>query len=82
MKFWMPLLQITHFHQEYYNIILSLPILSCMYLSLPLPPSSWSQCDANPDATKLVVQEDKYENVLTLIVYYQMVSLSGLRHSN
>ena len=32
------------------------------------------QCDANPDATKLVVQEDKYENILTLITYYQMAS--------
>ena len=47
--------------------------------SLSLSPlSPLSQCDANPDATKLVVQEDKYENVLTLIIYYQMVSNSYL----
>ena len=51
-------------------------ILYVSYIFLFLPPS-WSQCDANPDAIKLVVQEDKYENVLTLIVYYQMVSLSS-----
>ena len=31
------------------------------------------QCDANPEVSKVAVAEDKYENVLTLITYYQMV---------
>ena len=32
------------------------------------------QCDANPEVSKVALMEDKYENVLTLITYYQMVS--------
>ena len=36
----------------------------------PLP----LQCDADPDVVKAVVQEDKYENVLNVISYYQIVS--------
>ena len=36
-------------------------------------PLSLSQCDANPEVSKVAVMEDKYENVLTLITYYQMV---------
>ena len=39
---------------------------------LPPPP----QCDANPDITKVAIQEDKYENILTLITYYQMVKVN------
>ena len=31
------------------------------------------QCDANPEVSKVAIMEDKYENVLTLITYYQMV---------
>lgn len=31
------------------------------------------QCDANPEVSKVAIMEDKYENVLTLIIYYQMV---------
>ena len=55
------------------------PLHSCsfpVFLSLPSSPPvlSLSQCDANPDITKVAIQEDKYENVLTLITYYQMVS--------
>ena len=32
------------------------------------------QCDANPEVSKVAVMEDKYENIVTLITYYQMVS--------
>ena len=48
-----------------------------IYSLYPINVSSCLQCDANPDATKLVVQEDKYENILTLITYYQMASLNN-----
>ena len=47
------------------------PPLSLLLLSSPLP-----QCDANPDITKVAIQEDKYENILTLITYYQMVRVN------
>jgi len=37
------------------------------------------QCDANPDISKAAVEEDKYENVLTLITYYQMETRLPIR---
>ena len=55
-------------HSPLYFPLHSCPPLSLLPLSSPLP-----QCDANPDITKVAIQEDKYENILTLITYYQMV---------
>ena len=54
---------------------LSSPLLPLSSPSPPPPVLSLPQCDANPDITKVAIQEDKYENVLTLITYYQMVSV-------
>ena len=45
----------------------SLLILSSLPPSLPL------QCDADPDISRRVIKEDKYENVLTLIEFYHLV---------
>ena len=60
----------------------SSPLSPPPLLSLPPPPPHLflppPQCDADPAVTKVAVQEDKYENVLTLITYYQMV----LTHTN
>ena len=33
------------------------------------------QYDADPSVSRMAVQGDQYENVLTLIAYYQLVSL-------
>ena len=37
------------------------------------------QYDADPDVSKTVIQEDKYENILTLIAYYQLEHRVPLR---
>ena len=42
-------------------------------LSVCLCVSLCIQCDANSEVSKVAVAENKYENVLTLITYYQMV---------
>ena len=44
-----------------------------------LPPPSLPQCDADPEVTKAAVQEDKYENILTLISYYDTESRIPIR---
>lgn len=47
-------------------IILTInPLIACLN----------TQCDANPEVSKVAIMEDKYENILTLITYYQMVTL-------
>ena len=37
------------------------------------------QCDADPSVTKNAVQEDKYENILTLIGYYDIETRTPIR---
>ena len=41
--------------------------------------SSVPQCDADPSVTKNAVQEDKYENILTLIGYYDIETRTPIR---
>ena len=50
---------------------------SCVYKwgnLLPVP-----QCDADPSVSRNAVQEDKYENILTLIGYYDIETRTPIR---
>ena len=53
-------------------------VSTCMYMWLYISFPT-TQCDADPEITRRAVQEDKYENILTLIGYYDIESRTPIR---
>ena len=56
------------------ELTLRIHMYGCLYVCVLMSLYICLQCDANPEVSKAAVMEDKYENVLTLITYYGLVS--------